>query len=277
MNPGIYHDVPNATYHASEGISASTIARFGTAGSPHKFRTQAGPQSKEIDLGTLLHHYAVDRMNDLPDGWTVKPTEIGGKAWHGNRNECKAWVAENADKTILTSGDVDRVRIAADSLLSHSKAGPIFGAVEEREVSVYAHLEGVKELVKCRPDLLWRKDDGTVDIFDLKKTVDATPKGFGKQAANLHYHSKAAWYLDVCKAAGLNAVRFWWICCELPEKGETPEIGLYWLDDGSPEIEHGREQMRSWLNEYIGCLHGERWPMSADVPRPLELPGWAMR
>lgn len=274
MTPGAHHGISNADYHAGEGIGASTLVQFGKAGSPHKFRIQGPPSSKSIDLGTLVHRYAIDGVPDLPDGWIVRPGILDGKPWHGGRNDCKAWLAEHEEHTILSESDVKRARIAADALLRHEVAGSAIGAVKEREVSVYSYLPGSKHLCKCRPDLLWRKPDGTAEIFDLKTTVDATEKGFGQQATNLGYIEKAAWYIDVCRSCGIDVVRFWWIALELPADDEIPEIGLYWLDHNDDLVQNGMTTMRKWLEHYAQCLDENTWKTSAHTPRQLWVPGW---
>lgn len=275
-NMKIETNISNAEYHASSGLSASTITSFGLAGSPHKWRQERRGLSQEMHYGTLVHHWAVDRLDGLPEGFSVKPAVLEGEPWQGNRKACRQWVDERKDDFILSNDEIERCKITVEALMNHQDARKLLLTEADREISVYSRFDNFDEVeVKCRPDLLF---DGRSQIADLKTTRDATPGAFSKQAANLGYHVKAAWYMDVCEAAGMDISTFWWIAVEIPATvDERPEVGVYYAYSDSPQIERGRDLYRQWLRQFMDCQKSDTWPMACQSPLELQLPAWAFK
>ena len=280
LQPGIYRDVPNDVYHASKGISASRLTEFGMT-SPHKFRHAKREQKDCYTEGTLLHHLAVEKLTGLPEGFALKPetyTNDKGevKPWNGNAGICKEWATANADKVLVSQKMYDNIKYTDECLSKHTDAAALLNVDADRELTVVATHEAFDCLVRCKIDIPF---DALRQVADLKSTRDATKQGFKRQATQLHYYAKAAFYFDTMRFAGLDPKTFWWIACEIGdfENQIPPEINIYWSHDDSQEMERGRDVYRGWLMDYLECEDSGIWPMSTNAPCMLELEPWAYK
>lgn len=175
MDPGIYDGIPADEYHAGDGVSVSTLKRFAEA--PAKALVKR-PDTPALAKGTLVHT-AVLEPELLEQQF--QPTDIerrGTKAWDAAEAAAKA-----AGRELVKRADWDEAMRMRDAVQAHAVARELLGPGLLTEQSIYWIDPITGLLCKGRCDGL--RLDMRI-IVDVKTTIDASPKGFGKQAANLH-------------------------------------------------------------------------------------------
>ena len=254
---GIF-DMLNADYHANSALSASGLKEL--AKSPAHYRASRivfREETPAMRLGTAVHCAILE-----PERFAVEYVganlDLRTKDGKAARDQYLA-----AGKTILTSEDYGTVEAMRDAVMSHPTAGALLSQ-GRAETSVFADLDDVS--CKCRPD--WLRDDGI--IVDLKTTISASPRDFGRTVANFGYHLQQHHYLATCQAAGLNVTRFLFIAVE-----KTPPFGVSvnLLDDAALEV--AANQHDRLLSLYRECRADDRWPCYPDDICITSLPAWA--
>lgn len=179
--PGIYSGVPMAVYHSQAlcdgpSVSSSGLRTIFTKSPAHFYATWPGNPECEppedtaaFTLGRAAHHLLLseDFFTTL---FIMRPEELAGKPWQGNRTECKAWLKDQsvAGRTVLKPDDIKSIRGMARSLAQNSLVmqGILNGGIEltlawkDKETGVW---------LKARPDAV-PNDSG--DVADLKTSVD---------------------------------------------------------------------------------------------------------
>ncbi len=113
-------------------------------------------------------------------------------------------------------------------------------------------------------------------IVDVKTTASAAPDEFSRSTWRYGYHRQAAFYLDGCKAAGLDVRRFVFLAIE---KDAPHLVAAYELD--AMDVELGRTAYRRDLATLAACMEAEArgepdaWPGYGEAIQPLALPRWA--
>lgn len=305
MKPGIYDSLPEMDYHQGEGLSASTLVEMGRSPAHCKAMMDGlrEKRTRALDLGQALH-CAVLEPERFPSAYIEAPNPLDPK-YEGVlpvadvklKEHCKAlgisgysklkkddlkkailevapesrfWdevVAEaEAMATVLSENDMDLCQGVMASVQSHCKASSAFSkGIAER--SIYWEDSETGFLCRGRMDY-YREDLGI--IFDLKSCVDARYSKFQRDIMNYHYHQKASWYLDGCRALGLPANGFAWLAIE---KEQPYAIGLYMASDEMLEL--GRAEIRLMLNQFAECQQSGIWPGYPDEFCTIELPDWA--
>jgi exodeoxyribonuclease VIII len=120
--------------------------------------------------------------------------------------------------------------------------------------------------VKARLDA-WHRD--AQKIVDLKTTRDASPRGFGRAAAEYGYHAQAAHYADGVRALTGQGHEYYIVCVEKTEPYLTAVYEVF------PDmLDAGRETVREGLAAYREAKAANHWPTSYPT-QPLDLPAWA--
>ena len=305
MKQGLYDDLPDAEYHAGEGLSASILVEMGRSPAHCKAKLDGLRvyRTRALEIGTALH-CAVLEPERFQTAYQLAPNPIDEQyadvvpvADTALKAHCKKlgisgysklkkddlkkaildvapdtrfWdqiVAEvEAKAKILTETDMDLCSGVMASVQAHSKASKAFSkGVAER--SIYWADQETGALCRGRMDY-YREDLGI--IFDLKSCVDARYSKFQRDVMNYHYHMKAAWYLTGCRTLGLPANGFAWLAIE---KEPPYAIGLYMASDSMLQL--GSENMRSLLRQYLDCEAEGHWPAYPEEFSTMELPKWA--
>ena len=184
--------------------------------------------------------------------------------WSGGRRAGKEWDAfksHHAAREILTEAEFDDVQGATMAVLGRREFGPYLAGPSE--VSIEWECEGV--LLKSRLD----KVSSNGALLDLKKTRDASPEAFGRQAHSLAYHAQAAFYADAWAAATGEIRPFVFLAVE----AEAPYASALYVV-GDEALEQGRNTYGQWLAQYRLCEEAQEWP-SYQAIQFLQLPRWS--
>jgi hypothetical protein len=188
--PGIY-DLPISRYHSQccDGPSLSSTGIRRILQSPAHFwkHSELNPNRVEEDdkeafiLGRAAHHLILGER-EFSRHFVIRPdTAPDGRAWNGNNNSCREWLADRVGEglTVLTPAQVERIRGMAGLLpwqvgmtncgLKNTPlvmAGALSGEIER---SLFWKVGSV--WLKARPDAI----PGDSDDFSDLKTI--SPRG----------------------------------------------------------------------------------------------------
>jgi exodeoxyribonuclease VIII len=257
MKPGIYHNLPFAEYLSSEQINASALKLIASRTPAHYYASLSNPkeESHAMKIGSAIH-CSVLEPDFFEERHVILPDGVDGRTKEGKYIMSEA---KKSGKVILSKSDAE---LCIDVALAVSSKAGIKKYIKsgDSELSVFTKDR------KCRLD---HYNSG--NIFDLKTCNDASPNGFSKQIYNYGYHIQAAWYIDTCKMAGLEADGFIFIAVE---KEAPYAIGLYEL--GSDSLEVGRSAYQSALDKLEHAKSTGEWPGYSEYLETIDLPYWEL-
>lgn len=263
MKPGIYFDLPNEDYHASEGVSKSGLWTIQTK-SPAHYRYAEREQKAAFDVGTAAH-LAILEPNEFEAQVHRGPDDRRGNKW----KDAAEWCAVEG-KLLLTSSDYDDVLAVRDAVHADQWISSIITGGEPLiEASGFSIDEATGTLVRVRPDL-YREDLGI--ILDLKTTRSAHPDAFARSVVDYGYHAQEALYSDVWRSLGKPVEGFVF----LPVEVKCPYVhAVYELPPSI--VEEGRAMMRTALDTYAACRASDSWPAYGEGVQELSFKRWAYR
>lgn len=262
--PGFYRDIPEAEYHASEGVSKSQLWVLHTK-SPAHMRFGEKAESPAVALGSLIH--AATLTPEALGDYAIAP------AINKNTNDYKAWKAATlgAGKIICDQDDMDRAQQIADRLRADRTIAPLLMHKSFMpEVSGYWQDESTGEACRCR----W---DGVVPhraLLDLKSTADAsTLDDLTRSILKYGYHVQEASYRHAWNVLTGQRLPFIFI---FVEKVRPFAHRVVEIDYEFNEI--GWKLYRRALETYHQCRLTDTWPAyPTGVIDSLGCPDWYRR
>lgn len=278
--PGVY-DIPIDAYHSdccagpsisSSGlrtIEARSLAHY-WAGSYLNPAREPVAESAAFTLGRAAHHLLLGERG-FAEQFVLRPAELHGEPWQGNRKACKAWLVEQAahGKTVITEAQIANIRGMADALKRHPLvAGGLMNGEIERSLIWQDDETGV--WLKARPDAL--PLNGEI-VVDLKTTSDASPRAIAKSFSDYGYHQQLALI-----SQGMKKV--------LGRKPGNDDFVLIFVESSAPwavsvrpvdpqAIDYGRMLNRRALRKFADALARDDWPAYEADTSTLSLPRWA--
>lgn len=218
---GIIHGLDENEYHSHPALS-STGARL-ILESPAKFKYRQDhpqPGKRDYDIGHAAHAKVLGIGSELvgyPEEHLTPSGNVSTKA------ATILWAEEQRAKGLVpvSPSDIASVDAMAESVLAHPAARQLFEAPGERELSVFADIEGVP--TRARLDAV--VGGIGIDLKTTRKTADA--EGFSRAAGDLGYHVQAAWYRAAMSAVGAPLERFLFV---VVEKDPPYLVGVNELD-----------------------------------------------
>lgn len=264
MEPGVYFNVPNETYHAGPGLSCSQVKRLRR--SPlHLRRYQSRPPTPAMFNGTLTH-CALLETAEFDKRYAVAPYVSKNSAvWKLFAEECLA-----TGRTPIT---VDQRIAAFEQAASLRGLDDVSALLSDGrpEVTAYWLDEQTGVLCKCRPDFVSEVAFGTgVVLLDVKTAVDASKEGFAKACAMYGYHLQADWYCTgYARASGLQVFGMVFAVVE----NEYPYAAAsYMLGDKS--LARAAKVNRDALERFQKCEAANSWPGYPRDITVIDVPAW---
>lgn len=259
--PSILDGFPNAAYHAHDSLSATGLKILATQTPAHYRHRMDNPVHKSIfDTGTATHslvleddHSGITRL-DYQD-WKTKAVQ-----------EAKKEAYENGMVPLLEK-EYAVVKAMRDSVAAHPVARMALTGGKAEQSIFWDHETGTR--LRCRPDKLDLESPIGLLISDLKTTVNADPRKFGKNAFDLGYHQQDAHYRDGVQAVTGETPNFLFI---LVEKTAPYLVSVVELD--ADAINLGRSMNARAINTYNHCRTTNTWP-GYPASEPISLPNWA--
>lgn len=264
---GFIDDLDEETYHAHQGSLSHSGAKLILKAPAHYKYALTHPKHKnEFDFGTAAHAEVLGVGAEIVvheyDADKVKSPKATN-AWKAEQSDVRARGA-----VLLLPEEYAKVREMADVLSSHRLAMRLLSEGKP-EVSAFVEDEETGVLKRARFDWL-----GSSILDDYKSTVCSEPGWFVRQAANLGYHSQAAWYSDVAAELGHPADAFAFIA----QEKEPPY--LVTVIELPPElVDAGRARNRRALQMFRDCTESGLWPgyVPDDTFAQPAAPRWALR
>ena len=256
-----------AQYRACKGMNWSALKHYGHSPAHYRAYTLAPPkQTEDMLTGSALHALVLEGEEVFAERYAVAPAGIDRRKKEGK----EAWAAfleEHGDKEHLSAEQDGAIRAMAAAIAAHPAAARLLARCREREKSIFWEDPATGILCKGRLD---GYDPAAGLVLDLKTARDASPRGFGKAAADLAYHGQAAFYLNGLAAGGADA-RFVFVAVE-----KTPPfaVALYHID--GDELAAGRQLAARYLDLHAQCVATNDWPGYAPDVQSLALPKWAL-
>lgn len=262
---GVHETMSNAEYHATEAIGKSDLDLINKSPAHYRFakdHPELRSETPAMTKGTLVHALVLERES-AGERYVVMPEHIKqrrGKEW-------EAFKAQAGDRTILKRDEWDDAQRIAEAVTSNPVALQILEDADAFERSVFAEEFETGVLCKCRPDILMGSH-----IFDLKTTSNANARSFSYSARNFRYHVQAAFYMDVCRWAGLNVDRFGFVAVDTQDRPYQCTVFEQLADD---DVERGRAEYMADLRRYAECAEAGEWPGYPERYQVLTLAGYA--
>jgi hypothetical protein len=245
MKDGIYDDIDIKDYHENREIVSSTGLKQAKKSTRNfVWYVIHGTERKlTFDFGNAFEVALMDAVNGTKDfeettavlptkTWTeealaVNPALVSPKASKTYKELEQAFLEENQDKYLIPDvGSESKEWI--DHMVYSCKSNPtIFkllqGTTYQKSLVWTDPETGVK--CKTRPDICMVKKNV---VLDIKTTIDASPRGFAKQVANMDYPLQAVMQCQGCLHTGLmpEINKYFWLAVE---KSAPFNVALYEL------------------------------------------------
>lgn len=264
--PGVYPGIPSPHYHQWQpAASSSQLRKIATHSPAHLKAALENPGSTAAqEFGDALH--AAVFQPEIFDTYYVERPR--GNA---NSNAYKAAagkiLADNPGARLLKADDRDRVQRCRDALHAHPTVGVLLGdAGPGDELSLVWDDElGVR--CKARLDAP-RSDWG---IIDLKKTRDARPWKFGRDAWTYRYDIQGAFYPRGAAALEMGLPSdFFLIAVE-----EHPPFGIRVYRIPDLVLMDAWDEAEELLRIYAHCQATDEWPGYPTDIDDLRFPSYA--
>ena len=288
---GVYYDMPEEEYHASDALSNSGMKTI-LHKSPRHYQYQylEGNQKDTAALafGRALH-CAVLEPEKFDAEYVIEPdvnmsTKAGASEYlkwiagitgdlyfldsTTKMDEIREQIGEMKQRLKLNIINASFAEMIADicaSIKAKRSAVSLLQMDGRNEVSFFCEYDGV--MLRARMDRVLGAHVG----IDLKSCQDASPEGFERAAYNYGYHMQAYFYSWIYEqVTGEQMKDFVFICVEK----EAPHcVGLY---RASPEmLELGKLDVEKAINIYKESQKRGIWFDYDDRIIPLGLPRYA--
>jgi exodeoxyribonuclease VIII len=275
-NPADYHRKVTERCTIGYSISSSDIREFILCPAKYKSGAEEDVESNSLLFGSLLDcllltpqqfdsRFAVQPETYTDEKGTIKPfTKLS--------NNCKKWIAEQGDKTIIT---LDKLNEVNEAIAKIKEDETIASFIKQSDAQVFISATwkdegtGLEIPIKALIDLLPREDsEYSSCLADLKSTRDASPVNFNRSVFTFGYHIQAALYFDMINAVKDSRDTF----CFIVQENKKPfQIGKRILHIDF--LEMGRKEYESALSNYCKCLKSGFWPSYDDTDEAVQ--GWS--
>ena len=271
VEPGIYPEMSNEEYHASEGISKSGISLI--LESPLKYKSRyidlIGQETTPAMVMGSATHTAVFEPEKFDAEYAVCPKcdkrTKEGKAVYAD------FLESAGEKTVIGEDDSAQIKQMREAVYNHPVAGPLVShPFKMIEHSIYCQHSATGLLVKIRPDCII---EGRQMIVDLKTTTNASAGAFSSSCVGYTYHIQAGMYLAIARQHGIDVNEFVFVAVE---KTAPFSVGVYRAD--KEMIALGYDEFERAMELYAKCMELHSWPgYNGDQMTTIGLPTWAAR
>jgi len=265
MENGVYADISHDAYHAMmDRVSNSYLSRLDNC--PAKARITQD-DTPAMAFGRAFHSMILDGAESFNRSFAIAP-DMNLRTKDG-KEQMAQFAAENAEKTIITQSDNDKIIEMLNAAFRHPFALKLL-AQGRSEVSVLWIDPETGIACRCRPD---KVPDGNKGVMvDLKSVADASPKAFLNAVLRYGWHREAGVYIEGWNAInGKDSIDSFVLIAV--EKEPPYRVEVYVLDDDF--LRYGRNEFHRLLNIEKQCREDNFYPhyKSAD-PVELPLPQW---
>lgn len=283
--PGVYPEVPMASYHAWRAASNSRLTKLHRSPAHLQAYLQEPPADTiALTAGRAIHmavlepdlftaQYVVAQQCEAVkkgDKQRCRNTGVQRYLEHGWRCGVHAEGGPvDASLSVIDRGTHRMCLQIRDNVHAHGSAGGLVTGDGRNELTLVWRDAETELLCKARHDRHSPAIAGGA-IVDVKSTTDARLSPFEKSIFIHGYHRQGALYLEGAAALDLPARHFVIIAVE---KDPPYAVAVYRLTEGA--LEAGQEQIRQLLRRYAECMATNSWPAYPEEVTDIALPPWA--
>jgi hypothetical protein len=186
--------------------------------------------------------------------------------------EAKEFIANarNDGKVPLKADVVAECNALTQSVLAHPLARALFEQKGKAEQSLFAKDPETGVWLRARADYLTDVNDGQSSIVDLKTSVSADPRDFGRAAAEWGYDIQSEFYMHVLNLArGDKNISFRFV---VVEKSAPYLVSVVELD--AEYIVIGQTRMRRAIELFKECTEKNEWGGYPEITHLVGPPSW---
>ncbi|EIH1421435.1 PD-(D/E)XK nuclease-like domain-containing protein [Salmonella enterica] len=266
IQPGIYFDIANESYHAGPGVSKSQLDDIADTPAIYLWRKNAPvdtEKTKTLDTGTAFHCRILE-PEEFSKRFIIAP-EFNRRTSAGKEEE-KTFLEECArtGRTVLTAEEGRKIELMYQSVMALPLGQWLVESAGYAESSVYWEDPETGILCRCRPDKIIPEFHW---IMDVKTTADI--QRFRTAYYDYRYHVQDAFYSDGYRAQFGEIPTFVFLVAST-----TAECGRYPVEIfmmGEDAKLAGQREYRRNLQTLAECLNNDEWP----AIKTLSLPRWA--
>ena len=236
-------------YRKHPAISRSEL--FKISESPEKFKYyQEYPEEPTPSLifGQLFHAMAL-QPETVSEQFVIDP-KISKKS-NAGKDEWKAFLEENKDKTIVTADMYQQATEMCEALSRNEFVQKLLKGEKEKVFFWDDDLTG--EPCKCRTDCLTELGDNLI-IVDIKSTENAETEAFMRSAIKYGYDFQSAMYSKGVEVNTGKKPLFVFIAIE-----KKPPYAINILQADKLLIRRGYDLFREYLGIYHDCKTTDNW------------------
>lgn len=259
--------LPENKYHSLDLVSNSKLAILAKSPAHLKYnRTNPWLPTPAQELGTAIHS-AILEPHAFSENYIASPKF--DRRFKEQKALAAQWDSENCDKLKISQEDLTMCLDIATAVRSHSRAGRLVENANQIESSLIWQHKRTELDCKSRIDAICLN---LKTVFDIKSTRSANRYHFEKAIFDFGYHRQGAFYIDACRALGIEIDHYAIIALE-----KTAPYGLmvYRLKD--EVIDLGRRENESLLTLWKECEESDFWPSYPEETQDIGLPAWAQR
>lgn len=254
MKAGIYGGL--ARKDLPDGLSPSG-AKTLLFRSPAQYQWERQHPSKptrNMTLGTLVHALILEGKS--------RYAVVLDRRTKAGKDAANDAIEEGLE--VVNPAEAHLIEGMTAAVLEHETAANILADGEPERAVIWSDVETD---TTCRGFIDWLRPNA---IIDLKTTDDASPSGFARQAANLHYDLQAEFYRAGVEAITGERLPFLLIAVE----SKPPHLVA--VHHFPPEAEErGRFDMRRAIDLYQQCTETGEWPAYGTEIISTPWPRWA--
>gem|GEM_PF-5707225 len=272
FTPFMNYDLPDTEYHSKKEFISSSACKMILNKSPYYFLQHwCGLIEQEekdyFNFGRALH-MALLMPKEFNDRYVVKPDFGRSKADQALKAK---FYKDNEDAVIISDKEKEQITFMIESVLDHRIASEMLKE-GVAEVSIFFKEEETNVLCRARPDFI-RQDPKTksIDIIDVKTTIDAGKSRFSGDIYRYGYHTQLAFYKEAVEksyGAQVDSVSILAI-----EKKFPYDAFLYTLDD--EDLEEGKKYYKHALRTYVNSRVKDKWPRAQHLAEMIRMPNWS--
>lgn len=275
--------LPAEEYHRRElGVASAGVLRRITDQTPAHYRAWVDGTDEDDTPAKIFGRAYHDRVL-LPDLFAVRyvgepvdaparPTDAMRNAKNPSESSIErvafwnAWDARNAGKIIMPAEHFALIEEMHAALMRDPDIAEIFSEGDS-EVTLRWTDEATGLRCKARADRWNRRKKY---MADLKTTLDASERGFGRSVVNYGYDVTHAHYCEGAAACGEPLDDYLIVA----QEKFPPYLAVVYQLDSVAEA-RGYEIRQRGMDTMAACMASNTWPGYPRGVQPLALPGWA--
>jgi hypothetical protein len=258
LEPGIYYDIPAATYHALPYVSSSFLKTFKDCPAAAKIKKNV---TDDMNLGSGIHAYSLEGKDTFDAEFAIMFQSELNKNSKEYRERRAEFQDKNKGKIILPSHylktpTMEIIKGVDESLRTHPLASRILKKGFKETTLIW---DDPETGLRCKARLDWHQDEST--LVDLKKCADVAK--FKSQICNFNYDIQAAHYINGALYNGMGPDTFIFIAVEseVPFAVKCGYLKQDWLEDA-------KEETKRLLGLVKECMASGNYP-AYEIPKNI--------